>query len=80
MDCNETLEQLADYLDDDARAELCRAIEEHLSRCKDCKLHVDTIRKTITLYQADREVQLPATVSARLESALHQEYKRAAKG
>jgi predicted anti-sigma-YlaC factor YlaD len=70
------LEQLADYLDDDAREELCRAIEAHLSRCRDCRLEVDTVRKTIVLYQVDREVPLPPTVYAGLEAALAKEYRK----
>ena len=77
MDCNEVLEQLADYLDDDAREDLCRAIEAHLSRCKDCRLEVDTVRKTIVLYQVDREIQLPTSAFASLEAALAKEYRKA---
>ena len=76
MDCNEVLEQLADYLDDDAREELCRAIESHLSRCRDCRLEVDTVRKTIVLYQMDREVAMPPGASSSLESALAKEYRK----
>jgi predicted anti-sigma-YlaC factor YlaD len=75
VDCNEVLEQLADYLDPDARAELCRAIEEHLTHCRDCRVEVDTVRRTIVLYQADREVQIPAPVMSRLEAALTREYR-----
>ena len=74
LDCNEVLEQLGDYLDDDAREELCKAIEAHLNRCRDCRLEVDTVKKTIVLYQVDREVPLPSTVFAHLESALAKEY------
>ena len=76
MDCNDVLEQLADYLDDDAREELCRAIEAHLSRCRDCRLEVDTVRKTIVLYQVDREVALPPSVFRSLEAVLTQEYRK----
>ena len=78
MDCNDVLEQLADYLDDDARQELCRAIEAHLSICRDCRLEVDTVRKTIVLYQMGREVPMtiPARVTAGLETVLAQEYNR----
>ena len=76
MDCNELIQQLGDYLDDDAREELCRAIEAHLTQCQDCELYVDTIKKTIVLYQADRRVETPVAVSARLEAALAQEYSR----
>ena len=76
MDCNEVLEQLADYLDDDAREELCKAIEAHLGRCRDCRLEVDTVRKTIVLYQVDREIPLPTTAFARLEAVLTKEYRK----
>ena len=76
MDCNEVLEQLAEYLDDDAREELCRAINEHLTRCRDCRLEVDTVKKTIVLYQVDREVPLPASVFSGLESAMVKEYRK----
>jgi len=76
VDCNDVLEQLADYLDEDAREELCKAIEAHLSRCKDCRIEVDTVRKTIVLYQLDREVPLPGPVYAGLEAALSKEYRK----
>jgi predicted anti-sigma-YlaC factor YlaD len=78
VDCTQTLEQLEEYLDEPARAELCRAIEEHLKRCQDCKVYVDTVRKTIVLYQNDREMEVPANANSRLQAALAQEYARAA--
>ena len=80
MDCNDVLKQLADYLDEEARGELCRAIEEHLTRCHDCQVYVDTLRKTIVLYQADVRDEIPATVSSRLQTALVHEYQRAKGG
>ena len=76
MDCNDVLEQLAEYLDDDARQELCRAIEAHLSICRDCRIEVDSVRKTILLYHMDRDLGTPVRVSAGLESVLAQEYNR----
>ena len=76
VECSEVLEQLSDYLDADARDELCRAIEDHLSRCSDCKIEVDTVRKTIVLYQNASQVELPVRVSAQLQSALAREYTR----
>jgi predicted anti-sigma-YlaC factor YlaD len=80
VDCNELLEQLGDYLDENLRKELCQAIEEHMTRCPDCRVQVDTIKKTIVLYQAgeDREIEVPPSVSSRLQTALSQEYTRAA--
>lgn len=76
MNCQELLEQLGDYLDEEARQELCREIEEHLERCHDCRLVVDQTRKTIVLYQADQQVEVPGLMAAssRLTQALAKTY------
>jgi predicted anti-sigma-YlaC factor YlaD len=74
VECTEVLEQLADYLDEGARAELCKAIEEHLHTCRECSFYVDTVKKTIVLYQADRKVEVPAKATALLQVALATEY------
>jgi predicted anti-sigma-YlaC factor YlaD len=75
VDCNEVLEQLSEFLDESARAELCRAIEQHLSQCRDCRFYVDSVKKTIVLYQSDREVDVPVTVNSQLKAALAREYR-----
>ena len=77
MNCQELLEQLSEYLDEDARAELCREIEEHMEKCHNCRVEVDTIKKTIILYQADRQAETPGLVAAseQLHSILSQEYR-----
>lgn len=75
MNCNEVLEQLSDFLDEDQRADLCRKIEEHLSQCRDCRFQVDTVKKTITLYQAGQPSELPVTVSRSLQAVLAREYQ-----
>jgi hypothetical protein len=72
--CQEVLDQLADYLEEDVRAELCRQIQDHLTQCHDCQVEVDTVRKTIVLYQSDRRVEMPVHVTARLRAALTREY------
>jgi hypothetical protein len=68
------LEQLGDYLDEDARAELCREIEEHMHQCHDCQVYVDTVKKTIMLYQADRQTQIPLAAGTRLAEAMSKAY------
>ncbi len=75
LNCNEVFEHLADYLDEDARLELCRAMEAHLVRCRDCRVYVDTVKKTIVLYQNNVEVPMPARVSEQLALALSREYE-----
>ncbi len=79
MECTEVLEQLADYLDEEARAELCKAIEEHLHACRECSFYVDTVKKTIVLYQADRRMEVPAKATALLQTALAAEYASSGK-
>ncbi|TMQ69726.1 MAG: zf-HC2 domain-containing protein [Candidatus Eisenbacteria bacterium] len=76
MNCQELLEQLGDYLDEEARQELCREIEEHLERCHDCRLVVDKTRKTIVLYQADQQIEVQGLMvaSTRLSEALVRAY------
>jgi predicted anti-sigma-YlaC factor YlaD len=81
VDCSKLLEELSDYLDREAREDLCRAIEEHLKSCHDCRIVVDKTRKTILLYQSDQAQPVPAAVNARLQEALTQEYRaRSASG
>ena len=81
VNCQELLEQLGDYLDEEARQELCREIEEHLERCNDCRIVVDQTRKTIVLYQADQQVELPglAAASSRLTEAMAKAYGEGSK-
>jgi len=75
VNCDEVLGQLAEYLDEDARRELCEAIGEHLHQCHDCQVYVDTVKKTIVLYQADRTLQAPLQVTQQLQAALAREYR-----
>lgn len=74
MDCSEVLEQLGEYLDEEAREDICKAIQSHLERCDDCRIEVDTIKKTILLYQNDEPVDMPMTVRSSLQAALAKEY------
>jgi predicted anti-sigma-YlaC factor YlaD len=74
VDCTEVMERLSDYLDVDVRAELRKAVDEHLSACRDCSFYVDTVRKTVVLYQADLRMEVPMKATARLHAALAAEY------
>jgi len=80
VDCNEVREQLGDYVDNEMLAEICRELEAHLKHCRDCRVEVDSIKKTIVLYQAEsgKKVEVPLRVSERLEQALAHEYRNSA--
>ena len=77
MDCTEVMEQLSEYLDADVGAELRKAVDEHLHACHDCSYYVDSVRKTVVLYQADRRIEVPMKATARLRAALAAEYAMA---
>jgi len=74
MECNELIEQLSEYLDPEAQQKLCREIEEHLSRCRDCSLYVDSVQKTIVIVQGGTRVDPPVWMNDRLQRALASAY------
>lgn len=69
--CNELLGSISEYVDGSLRAELCRELERHLSECDDCRVVVNTLKKTIDLYQTEApRADLPADVRQRLYKSL----------
>lgn len=77
MNCQELLDQLSDYLDQEERDDLCKQIDEHLEHCHDCRVEVDKQKKTIVLYQADQQIELPGlpAASTRLQGMLAKAYR-----
>ncbi|RMF33104.1 MAG: zf-HC2 domain-containing protein [Chloroflexi bacterium] len=71
MECRDLLGNLIDYLDGEAEASLCAEIERHLAACPDCRVIVDTTRKTITLYRAYAPPVIPDDVRRRLYRVLN---------
>lgn len=66
-DCGLMLSALTDYLDGTLREELCHEIEHHLRDCENCRVVINTLRKTIEIYQVTAEPQaLPNDVRQRL--------------
>ncbi len=60
--CKSLLGSLSDYVDGELSEVLCREIECHMSECENCRIVVDTLRKTISLYH-DSAAQ-PAEISS----------------
>ena len=72
--CKNLLEGLSAYIDDEASESICRQIEQHLEDCDNCRVMLDTLKKTISLYQATDSAELmPETVRERLLQTLHLE-------
>ena len=65
--CEKLLGSLSDYIDGELQAELCSLIERHLQQCDNCRIVVDTLRKTVELYrQTSEPSELPGSVRERL--------------
>jgi anti-sigma factor (TIGR02949 family) len=71
--CKSLLGYLSDYVDGELGAELCREIEKHVAECEDCRIVVDTTRKTIDIVHASNqsEAGLPDEVRDRLFKRLN---------
>jgi anti-sigma factor (TIGR02949 family) len=69
--CQEYLKQLSDYIDGELDPRLCAKIEEHLHGCTNCTVVVDTLKRTIELYQDEAiQEEIPQPVKQRLYSRL----------
>ncbi|HJW89916.1 MAG TPA: zf-HC2 domain-containing protein [Anaerolineales bacterium] len=65
--CRALLASLSDFVDGVLEQELCAEIEKHMSNCENCRIVVDTLRKTVLLYQqTNRPASVPAEVRERL--------------
>ena len=69
--CKSLLGSLSDYVDGTAQEEICSELEQHLSDCEDCRIVVDTLKKTVYLYQSNVETDLPVAARERLFKRLN---------
>ena len=70
MTCRKVIQQLSEFLDGELEPGLAEQLSRHLEHCEDCKLVVDTTRKTIEIYCNTEPMDLPPAVRERLERAL----------
>jgi anti-sigma factor RsiW len=69
--CQELLSQISDYLDNNIDPLTCEELEKHLADCLNCKVIVDTLRKTVYLYQMqEADIDVPNEVRGRLFKVL----------
>ena len=74
-DCMHLLGSISDYVDGKLDETLCRELEQHLAECPDCRVVVDTTRKTVYLYHESsaEPAQVPEDVRQRLFKCLNLE-------
>lgn len=70
MKCKAIINELADYLDEALDPALRASIEQHLGKCQDCRIVVDTCKKTIQIFCNSEPAPLPPDTSRRLHDAL----------
>jgi len=70
LNCRGVIRELSDYLDGELDASARAELERHLERCEDCRLVVDTTRKTVQIFCNSEPVPLPSDVRDRLHAAL----------
>lgn len=72
MNCEQLLGLLSEYIDGELPPELCEEIEKHLSGCDDCRVVLNTTKRTIDLVHAPTEKPaLPEDVRERLFKRLN---------
>ena len=75
MNCRRILGSLTDYLHGETSVKVCDEIDRHLDGCKRCRIHVDTMKKVITLYQSWRDDTIPKDTSIRLKQVIAEEVR-----
>jgi anti-sigma factor RsiW len=68
--CRRYLESLGDYVDGTLSADLCDELEAHMAICENCRVVVNTLAKTISLYRQMPSPELPSAVKERLFAVL----------
>ena len=72
--CHQLLNSLSAYVDGELDEELCADIEQHLQECENCRVILDTLKKTIYLYQVTSDTEdVPVEVRQRLYRRLELE-------
>jgi len=77
VNCKTLVIELESYLDEELDAALRASIEEHLMKCKKCRVIVNTTKKTIEIYCNSEPAPLPEDARMRLHEALAKKLRRA---
>ena len=72
QDCCQLLGSLSEYVDGELDEQLCAILEEHIEDCENCRIVVDTLRKTVYLYRTTAlDETLPGDIRERLFKTLN---------
>jgi anti-sigma factor (TIGR02949 family) len=66
-ECQKLIGELSNLIDGTISPELCAELEAHLKECKNCRIVVDTTKKTIELYHREEaSVEVPQGMREKL--------------
>ena len=61
------LHELSEFIDGELAPDLCAELEQHMAGCENCRVVVDTLRRTVSLYRTlPADPELPPDVEERL--------------
>jgi anti-sigma factor RsiW len=66
MRCRQVVDKISEYIDGELDPELVREVERHMEHCEDCRIVVDTTRKTVEIFCHTDPAPLPGDVLERL--------------
>lgn len=70
--CRYLLGSLSEFIDGSLEGTLCSEIEQHVAVCENCRVVVDTLRRTVSLYHAEAvQTDTPEEVRQRLYKRLN---------
>jgi len=65
--CRHLLNSLSEFVDGELEEKLCAEIERHMLECENCRIVIDSLEKTVYLYQTvSRQEAVPDKVRERL--------------
>ncbi len=76
--CKDLVSNMSDYIDGSLSEQLCFELEKHLEDCENCRVVVNTLRKTIEIYRNEgTKEKTPVDVKERLFYRLNlEEYRK----
>ncbi|MGC2726206.1 MAG: zf-HC2 domain-containing protein [Candidatus Acidiferrales bacterium] len=70
MNCKSIVKEISNYLEDALEPSLKSSIEKHLENCEDCRIVVDTTKKTVQIFCNSEPAPLPEDTRQRLRDAV----------
>lgn len=70
MKCEELLQYLSDYIDQNLDEELTAVAQDHLATCENCRVVLDSTQQTIFLFKEQGKRTIPAARRQKLFNQL----------